>query len=156
LAAMAVKGNPQGLDLAVWQADVLKALGKPAEAETRLRDLIAKRPGEPAPWLQLLMLQVSQRKLAEANATIEQIRTQVKTDYPELLLAQCYRAAGDVRRAAESYREALSRWPEEGAVLLSAVNFFEQAGLKDDAESTLRSVLRADKTNAWARRQLAQ
>jgi tetratricopeptide (TPR) repeat protein len=156
LAAEALKGNPQALDLAVWQADVLKALGKPEEAETRLRELIAKKPEEPAPYIQLLMLQVSQGQREKAAATVEQMMTHVKTAYPQLLRAQCYRAAGETKLAAEAYRESLRRWPEESAVLTSAVTFFEQSGLRDDAESVLRSMLRAGGSSAWARRRLAE
>ena len=38
------------------------------------------------------MLQISQKRLKDAAETTEQIRKEVKTDRPELLSAQCYRA----------------------------------------------------------------
>jgi len=156
LAELAVQGDPQGTDLRTWQAEVLKALGKPDEAEKTLTAVTEKRPTEPAPWLQLLMLQVSRGRKVEALATIERMRTKVKTDYPELLLAQCYRAAGDPVRAAESYEAALRRWSNDLGVMLSAVGFYQQSGLPNRAEAILRTVLSRDPSNVLAKRRLAE
>ncbi|MFO0951433.1 MAG: tetratricopeptide repeat protein [Isosphaeraceae bacterium] len=155
LAALAVEGNPQGVDLRLWQASVLSAVDKPKEAEEAIRKVIAGRPADPAPWLQLLMLQVSQGRNSDAAATVEKIREQVQSNYPQLLLAQCYRVVGNIARAGECYQEALRRWPNDAAVIQSAVVFYQQAGLRDNAEMTLRAVLRRDPTNAWAIRTLA-
>ena len=85
LAARMAEGHPEALDAQVWQARVLKDLGKPEAAEAALRRLTRQRPAESAPWLQLLMLQIGQKRLKDAAETIEQIRKEVKTDRPELL-----------------------------------------------------------------------
>jgi tetratricopeptide (TPR) repeat protein len=155
LAAMAVEGNPQGLDLRLWQAEVLRDVGKPKEAEDALNRLTARKPTDAAPWLQLLMLQVSQHRTKDAAETVEKIRKNVQTAYPPVLLGQCYRTIGNIPRALDCYREALSRWPNDPTVLASAVLFFQQVGRRDDAEQTLRSILRRDASNAWASRGLA-
>ncbi|MBY0396172.1 MAG: tetratricopeptide repeat protein, partial [Thermoleophilia bacterium] len=156
LAALAVQGDPQGMDVRTWQAEVLQALGKPAEAEAALKALAEKKPTEPAPWLQLLMLRVSQGRTADALKTVEEMRAKVKTDFPELLWAQCYRAAGDAARATESYEAALRRWPNDLGVLLSAVGFFQQSGALDRADAILRGILSRDPSNRRVRRQLAE
>lgn len=156
LAAMAVQGDPQGVDLQTWQAEVLQALGKPEEAEKTLTALVQRKPAEPAPWLKLLMLQVLQGRKAKALETVEKMRSLVKTDYPELLWAQCYRAADDFARANENYDAALRRWPNDLGVLLSAVGFFQQSGQLDRADAVLRSVLSRDPSNVLAKRKLAE
>ncbi len=155
LTARMVQGDPQALDARVWQAQVLGALGKPKEAEAALRRLIVDRPDEPAPWIQLLMFLIGQKRLKEAAAVVEQIRTQVKTDRPELLAAQCYQAVGDPRRAHECYQAALKRWPDDLAVRGAAIRFFEETDRKDEAEASLRYLLKSDPELGWALRKLA-
>lgn len=157
LARQAVRGNPEALDTRVWEADVLRTLGKPEEAEAALRALTRERPAEAAPWLQLLMLLVSQGKKGEAAATVEQIRRHVtrEEDRPELLAAQCYRVVGDTARARACFAEARRRWPDDPTVRASAVSFFEQLGLRDEAEKELRALRKVDAAGAWATRKLA-
>lgn len=155
LAAKMVEGDPQGLDARIWQARVLNELGKPNEAESTLRLLIEAHPNDATPWLQLLMLQVSQRKLKDAAATVEQIRGQVKSDRPELLWAQCYRVVNNLERSETYYRAALKRWPDDLVVHSAAVAFFEQAGRPAEAEASLRHLLKLDPSLSWASRQLA-
>ena len=155
LAALAVQGDPQGLDARVWQMEVLKALGKTDEAEANARRLTEERPSEPAPWVELLILQVGRRKTKEAAETVERIKSHVKTDRPELFWANCYRAVGDVGQAAACYGDAIRRWPKEPNVLARAVTFYEQVGRRGDAEAVLRAMLKDDPGNRWARRQLA-
>ncbi|WP_406701323.1 tetratricopeptide repeat protein (plasmid) [Singulisphaera sp. Ch08] len=155
LAAQMVEGNPQGLDARIWQARVLNELGKPKEAEATLRLLIETHPGDATPWLQLLMLQVSQRNLKEAAVTVEQIRERVKTARPELLWAQCYRVVDNNDRANACYQDALKRWPDDVAVHSAAIGFFEQTNRKAEAEASLRHVLKLDPALGWASRKLA-
>ena len=155
LAAQMVQRDPQGLDVRVWQARVLSTLSKPGEAEKMLRLLIEQHPDEPGPWLQLLMFQVGRKQAREAAATVAQIRRKVMTDRPEPLGAQCYRAIGDVEQADTYYKQALRRWPEDLAVSRSAIDFYEQAGRREDAEAVLRQVLGRDPALGWAGRKLA-
>jgi tetratricopeptide (TPR) repeat protein len=155
LTAQLIQGDPQALDARVWQAKVLCLLGKPEEAEASLERLIAQRPDEPTPWIQLLMFLVAQKRLKEAAATVEQIRTRVKTDRPDLLFAQCYRVAGDPCRASECYQRALEHWPDDVAVRIAAIRFYEETNRKTAAEASLRYLLKRDPELAWAARRLA-
>ena len=113
LAEQVVKGDANALDAQLWQVQVLRALGKPEKAEAALLALTAQRPTETGPWLQLLMLQVSQNRMKEAVETVEQIRKNVRVERPELLWAQCYRIAAKFPEAEQFYREALRKWPNE-------------------------------------------
>jgi tetratricopeptide (TPR) repeat protein len=133
LAAQMAQGDPRGLDARAWQARVLGTLGKPGEAEKVLRLLKAR----------------------EAAATVAQIRRKVMTDRPGLLWAQCYRAIGDAEQADACYKQALRRWPEDLAVSRSAIDFYERAGRREDAEAVLRQVLGRDPALGWAGRKLA-
>jgi tetratricopeptide (TPR) repeat protein len=155
LTARMAQGDPQALDARVWQAQVLGPLGKPSEAEAALRRLIAQRPDEPAPWIQLLMFLVGQKRMKDAAAVVEQIHTQVKTDRPGLLEAQCYQVAGDPRRSYECYQAALARWPDDLAVRVAAIQFAEETDRRAEAEALLRDLLKHDPELGWATRKLA-
>ena len=92
LARLAVQGDPKALDVRLWQAEVLKALGKSDEAEAALREAIRLEPHKPGPRLALLMLQISQRKTADAAATVEQIRAERRVrNQASSCSPQCYR-----------------------------------------------------------------
>ena len=150
-----MKGDPNGIDMRLWQADVLKALGKPEEAEAALRAATRLKPGDQSAWLSLLMLQLSRRETTAAAATIEQIRDKVQADNKDLLLAQCYRALGNFAKAEVSFREAVRKAPNDPGVQTAAITFFEQTGRYDEAVRLLRDLHRRQPTNTWATRKLA-
>ncbi len=155
MARRFVQGDPQSLDATVWKARVLNTLGKPREAEEALKVLTRQRPDDPSPWLQLLMFQISQKKMDAATATIEAIKTQVKTDRPELLWATCYRVIGSRKQADEAYATALKRWPDDATVRRVAADYYEATGRIELTEQSLRHLLRVTPGLDWARRRLA-
>ena len=131
-------GDPHGLNTRRGEIAVLQGLGDPKEAEAKARKWIAEKPSEPTPWMLLLVIQINAKEKAAAAETVEQIRKNVRAERPELLMAQCYRAIGDLKKAGESFQEAARRWPEDFTVLSTAVAFYEQIGRPADAEETLR------------------
>ncbi len=155
LASLVVQGDPKGLDVRVWQAQVLDKLGKPKDAEATLQRLIEQNPDSPTALLQLLMLQASQKEAKAGAATIELIRKRVKSNRPELLLAQCYRVLGDIAKAETAFNAALAKWPDDLAVRTAAISFYEQTGRQGDTEASLRHVLKIDPALSWASRSLA-
>ena len=155
MARRMVQGDPRSLDAAVWKARVLNTLGKPAEAEESLKLMTQQRPEDPSPWLQLLMFQVTQKELPEARATVETMRRRVKTEHPEMLWAICYRVLGARDLADESYRAALSRWPDDVKVRQAVVDYYELSGRPDLAVPSLRHLLKIVPGFDWARRRLA-
>ncbi len=155
LARRMVAGDPTGLDARAWQARVLGELGKTDEAEKSLRQLIERTPGALAPWVQLLMFQISRGNLADASATIEQMKARVKPERPELLWALCYRVANLRPQADQAFVEALRAHPDEIPTLQSAIDYYEATGRPERAEPLLRQVLKASPGLDWARRRLA-
>jgi hypothetical protein len=90
------------------------------------------RPARGAgPRLALLVFQVGQGRLAEARATIDGIRAEVRLDLPELVWAQCYRIARDPARAEELFGAAVRKWPDDPRVRQGAADFFEATGRPD-------------------------
>ena len=156
LAAEVIRGTPGSLEARVWQARLLNGLGAGREAEEALRGLIRRQPEELGPRLALLFFQVSQGRDADARATIDQVRTEVRATRPEFLWAQCYRIARDLPRAEELFREALRKWPDDPLVRQGAADFFEATGRPDEAVAVLRPVLAHDPADAGAARRLAR
>ena len=150
-----VQGDPLSLDIRTWQSKVLKAMGRPVEAERAIRFLLDQRPDEPGPWLQLLMFQVGQGQSQAAADTVEQIRARVKTDLPELLWAMCYRVSGQISKADDAFRAAIKKWPDDTRVRLAAISFYETTGRNGEAEASLRHLLSRDPSMAYAVRKLA-
>lgn len=155
LTRMMTQGDPQSLDAAVWQAKVLNTLGKSREAEETLKLFTQQRPEDPSPWLQLLMFQISRREFDAAKATIETMKQRVKTDRPELLWANCYRALGAREQADASFKAALDKWPNDLTVRRAAIDYYELAGRPELAELSLRQALKINPGLDWARRRLA-
>ncbi len=155
LADQVMKGDPNGLDTRRWELDVLQALGDPKALEAATRKWISENPGELTAWLALLVIQHKAHDRAAQEATVLEIQKNVKTERPELILAQCYRFIGDLKRAGELFREAMARWPDDLGVLAAAVTFDEQIGQRDEAEQTLRKILQREPSNGWATQKLA-
>jgi tetratricopeptide (TPR) repeat protein len=155
LARRMVAGDPLGLDARVWQARVLGELGKTDEAERSIRQLVDRRPDLAAPWVQLLMFQVSRKDFAKASATIEQMKARVKADRPELLWALCYRVANLRSQADPAFAEALRAHPDEIPTLQSAIDYYEATGRPERAEPLLRRALKVNPGLDWVRRRLA-
>ena len=155
LARRMVAGDPAGLDARAWQAKVLGRLGKTDEAEASLRQLVNLRPDFSAPWIQLLMFQVSRGDQARASGTIEQMKGQVKVDRPELLWALCYRVANLRPQADRAFADALRVHPDEVGTLQSAVDYYEATGRPERAEPLLRRALKGNPGLDWVRRRLS-
>ncbi len=155
LADQLVKGDAGALDARLWQAQVLRALGRPEKAEAALQTLTTQQPTETGPWIQLLMLQVYQRRLDDAVKTVDAMRKHAKAEFPELLWAQCYRVAEDYPRADEFYREALRKWPDQLPVRIAVITYCEQTNRRAEAERMLRKVVENDPALTWATHRLA-
>ena len=89
--------------------------------------------------------------MKEAAATVEQIRTRVKTDRPELLWAQCYRAVGDLAGPTSATSEALRRWPDDLAVRGRGDRLLRADRPQAEAEASLRYLRSATRRSAGRR-----
>jgi tetratricopeptide (TPR) repeat protein len=101
------------------------------------------------------MLQVGRGDTKAAARTVEEIGKNVESEFPELLLAQCYVIIGDRAGAERAYQDALRKRPGDVRVLTAMASFYESARNPDQAEATLRKIRQADPSVGWATRKLA-
>ncbi len=156
LAAEMAQGNPDALNLQVWQANVLKALGSPDQARQKLQDLIKANPEDLSPWVSLLMLQLGQKQLTEAAATVAEMKKNVKVERPELLWARCAILMGDAKAADKEIEAALAQHPDDPIVLRTAVQYYRQTNRGELAVATLRDIHKRKPEARWATNQLAE
>lgn len=156
LAAEMAQGSPEALNLQVWQANVLKALGDPEQAQQKLRDLIKANPKDLSPWASLLMLQLSQKQLPEAKATVEEMKKNVEVERPELLWTRCALLLGDSQAADKEIEAAMAKFPDDPIVLKTAVQYYRQTGRGTTALATLRAIHKRQPEARWVTNQLAE
>jgi tetratricopeptide (TPR) repeat protein len=158
LAEQLVAGDPDSLDARYWQARMLNSLGKPADAEKTLRELVARRPENPNSWVALVYFLVSQKQNDEALKTIEEMKQKAKftaEEMPEFLYARCYRLAGATARAETAYEQALKKWPTHPEVVRTVAEWSVTTNHPEKAEAVLRAYIAKVPAGRWAVRNLA-
>lgn len=156
LADQLVAGDPESLDVRIWQARMLNSLGKPQEAEQTLRDLISRHTDEASAWLALMFFQIGLKQNDQALVTIEQMKQKVtNAPMPEFLYAQCYRAAGAMAKADAAYKESLEKWPTNPSVIRAVVENDVATNRLEEAEKVLRDYIAKAPEQRWAIRRLA-
>lgn len=155
-----VKAAPPSPVNQLWYADILERADAHAEAERVLRDLVAERPVETAPWLALLNFLV--RRGADASTLDDTLRKAVArvngdgtpanpgnpAAPPHLFEAQCRVVVGDAERAGRLYWAAANARPADPLVAVETVKYFEFANRADLAERVLRAFLEASRAEA--------
>lgn len=99
---------PDRIDWALTYAQSLVHAGRPSEAITSLRKLVASRADEPAPYRALAMLQMNEKQEEEALLTATMLRERPKLRNSGLLLL------GDIYARARDKNEALKAYAELG------------------------------------------
>jgi len=138
-----------------WQIVVLDMLGEKEKAESVVRAL-AEQSGVLDWWLNLVRRQVERGQASVAEKTIAEIKRRVKVEQPELLEAECRRAAGDWPAADRAFSETLNHYPNVVKVQMRAAEYFQERGRNDRAQECLRRVLSQDPNDRVARHQLAR
>lgn len=93
-------------------AQLLAAAGDLGGAERELESLLAKSPGEPAPYLQLLDVMLEQRRDADAETRFRRaVREHPANPAPHCALAMLAERRGDVESAEAHYRRAVLASP---------------------------------------------
>ncbi len=155
-AALIVERDPANLELRVWQARLLKTIGRTDEAEKTLKDLVEREPEQLGPRIALLYFLVGVQKHEEARSLIESIGKEVPhLSRPEFVLAQCWSIAGETDRARSAFETSLSRWPDDSRVLIESVRFHDSHNDVARAEALLRAFLSRHSDQRWAGRALA-
>jgi tetratricopeptide (TPR) repeat protein len=144
----------------VWLGQVLQAAGQLAEAEAALRRAVQLAEQQPGPWVVLVQHLVRTGQAQKATAALEEAQRKLPPDLAPLALGQCFEATGNLARAEENYRKALTTRPEDVSLLRNLAAFYQRHGQHRLAAPHLRKILDAkDKASAeeaaWARRTLA-
>lgn len=147
--------NPEDLGNNIWYARLLSSLGQKVAAEESLRKYAERRGVEPSPWMALLVFQVQNLNKTGAGATLKVISEKVKSQKPELLLAQAYEVANLPSEADTHYRAALKLYVDDPITAQAALTFYSRYNRKPEIEAILREIIRRSPNLNWARRQLA-
>jgi tetratricopeptide (TPR) repeat protein len=91
----------------------------------------------------------------KVEATIAEIKQRVKSDWPELLEAECRWTANDFPKADLAFAEAVKRYPDVPIVQAEAARYYEQRGRPDKVEACLRRILARNPGERDAIRNLA-
>jgi tetratricopeptide (TPR) repeat protein len=159
LARRAVPAESQDYRDRLWLAQILWAAGQSKEAIAQAR--AAKLLADAAPEPLLLLVQYLRRtgQSQDAIAAIRETENRLRGDYSLLALARCYAEVGDLEKAHDRFAKALSKRPDDIAILRAAVVFDVAAGRAAEAEAYLRKIRTLENStkadDAWARRQLA-
>jgi tetratricopeptide (TPR) repeat protein len=144
----------------VWLGRLLTAAGRDAEGESELRRAAAFPDAGWDATAALAAHLTQHGRKADAEGAIEQLRVKLPPRYAALQLAQCFEAAGRLDRAEQSYNEALTKRPDDGAALLRVAAFDLRLNRQVAAESVLRRLLNSGRDVSaadrnWGRRELA-
>jgi tetratricopeptide (TPR) repeat protein len=150
-----VESNSEDIATQVWYSRILSRMGQGAAAEESLRKYAERRGDEPSPWIALLIQQTQDKNKAGAEQTLRLIRERVKSDRPDLMLAQAYDVSGLPAEAEDYYKKALQLFPDDTRTAQSAVEFYGRYGRKSESESVLREMLKRNPNLNWAKRRLA-
>jgi cellulose synthase operon protein C len=156
LARKAGEAQPGQVETGFWMAGMLDRLGKPEEAEAKLRALAERRPEQLDPWLLLLQYQVAHNRTRQAHETVQQIKDRVVNTQPEVLAARCSALLGDQAAADRSFGDALRKYPDDIPALLLAARYYSETSQPERAEACLQHVLKLDPRHRQAARQLAE
>ena len=91
----------------------------------------------------------------KVEATIAEAKQRVRLPWPELIEAECRRAAADWPAADQAFDAAAKRYPDVRDVQLAASRYYEERGRLDDAEACLRRMLNRNPDERGAVRELA-
>lgn len=155
VADRVIESNSEDIATQVWYSRILNRLGQSAAAEESLRKYAERRGSEPSPWIALLILQTQNKNKPAAESTLRTIREKVKTDRPDLMLAQAYEVAGLPAESEEYYGKAVKLFPDDTRTIQSAIEFYARYGRKPEGEALLREMLKRNPNLNWAKRRLA-
>ena len=139
----------------VDRAQALAAAGKVAEAEAILLARAEGSGGAEAPWLDLLRFRAQHDRDDAVAATIQTIKSKVKSRRPEVLEAGCLGIVGDRAGADRAIAAALKSYPDDPDVLVAAAGVARANGRTAEAIARLRRVVELDPKQVTVGRQLA-
>ncbi|HYT87192.1 MAG TPA: tetratricopeptide repeat protein [Gemmataceae bacterium] len=140
LAQKAVAANPKDYREHIWLAQVLRAVGKQAEAEPVLRQALRLADDVPETWVALIEYLVSSGKKKEAEAELPKARNKLEAKAP-LAVAQCHEMLGEQESARKLYEGNLAAKGDDVAALQVAASFYLRSKQLREAEESLRRII---------------
>src|SRR5262249_10341023 len=146
-----------------WYTQALAQAGRKEEAEKAYRDAL-QLPDvdkkQPELWVQFVFFLVQSEQKAKAEAVTQEVEKRLPAELAPLVLARCYEALGQTKKAEEQYLKALAKDPRQLPALRSLANFYERHDQLAQAEPYLRRLLEPETKAlpadlAMARRALA-
>ena len=145
---------------------LMAAIREDADAEEAFRKAVAVGEHVPDTWGALVTHLARQQKLSEAKEAIKEAEVALRRKAPatdvakgeiELALAGCYETVGDLKTAAERYRQAVTAAPQELALNREWVRFLQRHGQGKAATEWLNTLTKspAQDLARWGRRTLA-
>ena len=150
-----VQAQPDNLTARAGLAKLLSGSGKNREAEATLRQLVLRKPADPAPWLALVAFRSQHPELGDINKLIDEVRVGYKGPHPELVVARCRWNINDIPAATKLYDAAVAQNGDDMTTLRDSTEFDTTFGRTKEAEAKLRRALKIDPKATWASRTLA-
>jgi predicted Zn-dependent protease len=130
------------LDDLLMYADARRRTGDMAKAEAAVRQAVQTDSGSAHAWVLLVNTLVSAGKQAEAEAAVEKAGEQVPEKDRALVLAQCYEALRDLKRAEQSYLKAIGDRPRDLAANQALARFYLRTNRRETAMKYLDTIKR--------------
>lgn len=155
LAAEVIRGNPERLDLRVWQADLLRTLGKADEGLRSLQEFVDNDPKNENGWLALLLAQVTLQKLDQARTTLTRMHTRLGDTATDLVYAQAHRIVGDRAAADRYFDRAIEKKPDDLRTRQIVSGYYIDTNRFAEAAQVLKPVMALKSPPGWASRSMA-
>jgi tetratricopeptide (TPR) repeat protein len=152
--------------LLLLRGSLLAAIRADAEAEEVFRDALALEDNIPETWTTLVTHLARTGKMAEAKKVVTKAEEKLKTNPPAdptargklvVALAGCYEIVGDLKTAADRYREAVKAAPRALSFNRELVFFLQRSGQGAEADKLLLELSAdpAPELHRWAKRHRA-
>jgi tetratricopeptide (TPR) repeat protein len=128
------------LEELLMYADARRRIGDMAKAEEALRQAVQLDKSSAHAWVLLVNTLVSSGKQSEAEAVVESAQEQVPAKERELVLAQCYEALRDLKRAEQSYLKTIGEKPRDLLTNQAVASFYLRTDRRDEAMKYLDTI----------------
>ncbi len=140
---------PNAIAFRTMLADILVRLKQPADAETELRAILGRSPGEARAYESLIRLYDADGRGEEVVSSYEALIKAIPAD-PDYLrrLGEFYLSRGETQQAKDTWRRHPGN-PPDAEGLARIAEWFEQYGLPDDAVACYEEALASRPNREW-------
>jgi Tfp pilus assembly protein PilF len=128
------------LDELLMYADARRRTGDLPKAEAALQQAVQVDSSSAHAWVFLVSTLVSAGKQAEAEAAVQNAKERVPDKDRELVLAQCYEALRDLKRAEQSFLKAVGERPRDLLANQAVASFYLRTNRRETAMKYLDAI----------------